>query len=776
MTLPRHARIVIVGGGAVGCSIAYHLARSGERDVLVIEKSGLTHGSTWHAAGLVGQLRGKRNLTRLMADGVQLYRRLTKETGITVDWREVGSLRLASSEARFDEIKRSITTARSFGFECHLLSAREAGERFPLMDPEGVVGAAFIPSDGYIDPSGLTQAYVRGARAGAAIVREGVRVTGVTVKNRRATAVVTDQGTVGCEILVIAAGIWSRQVGAMAGVALAAGAVEHQYLVTEATLKFAHDLTTLRDPDNNFYLKPDVGAFAVGGWEANAPAFRPEGVPWDFGRELLASDFERFEAISGPASRRIPALNEVGIKSLINGPIPVSADGEPIMGLAPERDNVFVACGFTAGIAASGGAGRAMAAWILEGDPGMDLWAFDARRFGPHHAGPRLLAERSVESYGRYYALHTPGEEMTSGRGARRSPLYAKLAARGAVFGTRFGWERANLFAHPGEIGLEHGSYLEQPGWFDAQAREHAAVRENVAMIDQTSFAKFEVSGPGALAALQRLAANDLDVAPGRAVYTQLLNPRGGIESDLTITRTHEDRFYVVTGSGFGVRDGGWIRRHLAPDGQACLAEVTSAMAVINLAGPRSRAVLAIRITYLGELGWELHMAAEHAPHVYERLAEAGRVFTIADVGYRAIESLRMEKRYLYWGADVGPETTPDEAGLGAFVKPDKGEFIGREAVLAAREAGPGRILCGFALDGWAPIIGGEAIVRGGRVLGLVTSGAYGYTVGRTLALGYLPVEEAGHRDYEIEAFCERFPAERFEGAAYDPERRRILA
>ncbi|HMB74935.1 MAG TPA: FAD-dependent oxidoreductase, partial [Kiloniellaceae bacterium] len=442
-----HARIVIVGGGAIGCSLAFHLAEAGVDDVLLLEKEQLTHGSTWHAAGLVGQLRGKRNLTRLMQNSVAVFDRLERVTGQAVDWHKVGSLRVASSAARWSEIKRALTQAKGFGFEAHVLSAQEAKTLFPYMTTAGVVGAAFMPSDGYVDPYSLTQAYAKGARAGGVRIREGVRVTDIVTDGNRVTEVVTDHGRIACDVLVNCAGIWAKRIGEMAGVPIAAAAVAHQYLVTEKTIDFAPGLPTFRDPDHNFYLKPEIKAFAVGGWETGAPGCWREGVPFEFARELFPSDFDRFEAIALPAAERIPLLGEVGIQSLINGPIPVSADGEPIMGPVPGLENFFIGCGFTAGIAASGGAGQALAAWILDGDPGMDLWAFDLRRFGPQQANRRFLEARAVESYGRYYAIHWPGEEMASGRPLRRSPLYDRLLAAGAVYGSKFGWERPNWFA-----------------------------------------------------------------------------------------------------------------------------------------------------------------------------------------------------------------------------------------------------------------------------------------------------------------------------------------
>ncbi|MFL5224837.1 MAG: FAD-dependent oxidoreductase, partial [Microvirga sp.] len=590
--LPSHARIVIIGGGAIGCSIAYHLAKLGERDVVLLEKSGLTHGSTWHAAGLVGQLRSKRNLTRLMQYSASLYAKIEADTGQAVEWKPVGSLRLASSKERWSELKRMATTARSFGFALETLSPAEARTLFPLITLDGIEGALFIATDGHVDPSSLTQAYAKGARAGGVRIVERVRVTAIEVKGRRATRVRTEEGDIEAEIVVNAAGIWARDVGRLAGIELPAGAVEHQYLVTEKRADIPAGLPTLRDPDKIFYLKPEPGAFAIGGWEDNTPTFGETGMPAGFDRELFQPSMERLEAFMLPAAERIPVLNEMGIRTIINGAIPISPDGEPIMGLVPQLDNFYVACGFTSGIAASGGAGNAMAQWILRGEPEHDLWAFDVRRFGPHHASRRYLAERSVEAYGRYYAMHWPVEEARSARGGRRSPLHQILAEKRAVFGSRNGWERPNWFAPEGIAAADRPSFEGRPNWFGPVAEEHKAVRERVALFDMSSFSKFEIVGKGALAALQRIAANDLGKPPGALTYTQLCNARGGIEADLTIARLDEDRFYVVTGSGFGVRDGGWIAKHLPRDGRVSMRDVTSAKAVINLCGPQSRAVL----------------------------------------------------------------------------------------------------------------------------------------------------------------------------------------
>ncbi len=800
--VPDQARIVIIGGGAVGCAIAYHLTQMGERDVLVLEKAQLTHGATWHAAGLVGQLRGSRSLTRMMQNSVALMDRLAGETGQETGWRRVGSLRAASSKARWQEIRRTATTARSFGFEMHLLSAGEARDLFPLMSTDGVEGVAYVPSDGYIDPYSYTMALAAGARAGGAHIREGANVTALERRGRRIVSVTTDQGVVKCEVLVNAAGMWARELGALAGVPVPAGAVEHQYCVTDKSQNIPVDLPTFRDPDHNFYLKPEVGGLVIGGWEEGTRPFGVDGIPPGFGRALFDGNFDRFERILLPAAQRVPVLNELGIQTLINGPIPMSPDGEPVMGRAPELDNFYLACGFTAGVAASGGAGQAMAQWILTHRTSLDLWPFDVRRFGEHHMNPRLLHERCVEAYAAYYKLHLPGEEPESARGVRRSPMYDALLQRGAVYGSKFGWERPLVFASA--AGTTAAGF-DRPGWRETVGWEHRQVRENVALIDQTSFAKFEIHGRNAFKTLQWLATNDLDRAPGSVIYTQMCNTRGGIEADVTLIRLAEDRFYLVTGSGFGVHDGDWIRRHLPGDGTVTLSETTSARAVINICGPNARAVLqsvcdadlsheafpymsartvwigyapvlAVRITYVGELGWELHIPVEYAAQVYETLRSAGEAYHIADVGYRAIDSLRMEKRYLYWSSDISPEYTPYEAGLGFCVKPGKGDFLGAEALARQRETKPDRHLCTLLLAPDTPLFGGEAIWADERIVGTTTSGNQGYTVGKTIAFGYVPAAYRARHEFEVEAFGERHPANRVDRCPYDPDRHRILS
>ncbi|MGB3900254.1 MAG: FAD-dependent oxidoreductase [Mesorhizobium sp.] len=797
----RHVHILIIGGGAIGTSVAYHLGRDGAKDVLLVEKAQLTHGCTWHAAGLVGQLRGKRNLTRLMQNSVAVFDRLEEETGQAISWKKVGSLRLAGSRDRWSEIRRSMGQAKSFGVECYSLSADEAAKRFPFIVKDGIEGAAFIPGDGYIDPYSLTMAYAKGARQNGVRIEEGVCVEEIVVENRRAVGVVTNGGNISCDILVNCAGLWAKRVGNMAGVPLATGVVEHQYFLTEKTLKFDASLTTLRDPDNNFYLKPDTGSFAIGGWEDGSNGCWRGQPPLDFGRELFAPNMERLELFALPAAERLPVLNEVGIQTVINGPIPVSYDGEPILGLAPELDNFYVACGFTAGIAGSGGGGLALSNMILHGDAGMDLWPFDVRRFAPAQAQGRYLEERAIEAYGAYYKIHWPAEETHAGRGLRRSPLHAILRDNGAVFGSKSGWERPNWFAREGSE--ERSSFEGKPGWFDAVGEEVRAIRERAVLIDQTSFSKFEIAGEGAFEALQAVAANDLSGPPGKAVYTQLCNEKGGIEADVTIVHVDKDRFLLITGSGFGIHDSHWISRHL-PAGVA-MREVTNQYATLNLCGPRARDILqsvsdddlsnaafpflaarrieignatalAVRVGYVGELGYELYIPQEFAAHVYETLRQAGEPHGIVDAGYRAVDACRMEKGYLYWSGDISPDYNPYEAGLGFAVALERGEFIGRTALAKIKAEGVKRKLCSFTIDGFAPLHGGEAILHDGKVVGSTSSTGYGYTLGKMIAFGYLPVELAGETGFEIEAFGTPYQAMRGPRTLYDAKMERLKA
>jgi 4-methylaminobutanoate oxidase (formaldehyde-forming) len=808
---PRHSEILILGGGILGCSIAYHLTRAGKKDVTILEKSGLTHGATWHAAGLVGQLRSSRNITRMLRFSTELYDKLEAETGQAIDWKKYGSLRLACSEQREMENRRAMTMAKSFGLEMQWLTPKEAVDLFPLMTDEDVRSAIFIPSDGYIDPASVAQALAKGAKDKGAKIVIGERAIGASVENGRVTKIETDKGVWTCDILVNACGMWGHEVGQQAGVRVPSFAVEHQYLITDPIPDAPKRMPTMRDPDHLVYYKPEVRGLVVGGYEDNTIAFARNGIPKPFAQELLPGNFDRFEQLAKLAAKRTPIINQVGVRQLLNGPIPYSADADFVMGKAPELDNYFVCAGFLYGIAAGGGAGRMMAEWILEGRPSLNLWPLDIRRFGFHHSTRYFMYDRAIELYGDHYKLAFPAKEHETRRGIRRSPLYETLKARGAVFGSRGGWERANWFATP-EM-LRGGTEAEdrpdfdraKTNWFKQVGEEHKAVRERVALIDQTSFSKFELIGSGVVPFLQRLAVSNMDRPVGSVIYTQLCNERGGIECDLTFTRIAADRYYFVTGAAFGKHDAHWIESQMRKDGSVHLVDVTSSRAVINLCGPKARAVLeqvveedvsnaafpfgsmreitvgaapvrAVRIGYVGELGWELHVPTEFAAHVYELLRQAGEKHGIADVGYRAIDSLRMEKGYLYWSSDITPDYTPLEAGLGFRVNFNKGDFIGRDALLKQKEAGVKQRLVTFLLDEYLPLYGSEAVMVDGKVVGVTSGGNFGYSVGKAIGYGYLPVEIVQRGRVEIEAFGKVSQAQIMTQAAYDPDNKRLKA
>jgi 4-methylaminobutanoate oxidase (formaldehyde-forming) len=704
------------------------------------------------------------------------------------------------------ENRRLMTMAKSFGLEMHWLSPKQALARFPIMSLADVRSAIFIPGDGYIDPSSVCQALAKGARDKGARIVVGERATGVEIANRRVRAVVTDKGRWPCEIVVNACGMWGHEVGRHAGVRVPSFAVEHQYLVTDPIPDMPAGMATMRDPDHLVYYKPEVRGLVVGGYEPDTKPFAVGGIPEAFSQELLEGNFDRFEQLARLATKRTPILADIGVRQLLNGPIPYSADGDFVMGKAPELDNYFAAAGFLYGIAAGGGAGRMMAEWILEGRPSLNLWPLDIRRFGFHHDTRHFMYHRAIELYGAHYKLNFPLKEPETVRELRRSPLHDRLKASHAVFGTRAGWERPNWFAPRRSAAKDRPAFdRRRTNWFKPVGEEHRAVREDVALIDQTSFSKFEIVGPGTLSLLQRLAVSNMDRPVGSVIYTQLCNDLGGIECDLTFTRLGRDHYYFVTGAAFGAHDFDWIRAHMRHHDSTHLIEVTSARSVINLCGPKAREVLqktveedvsneafpfatcrditigaapvrAIRIGYVGELGWELHVPSEYAGHVHELLKEAGREHGIRDVGYRAIDSLRMEKGYVYWSSDVTPDYTPLEAGLGYRVNFSKADFLGRAALVRQKQEGVRQRLVSLTLEKALPLYGGEAILDGSQVVGVTTSGNFGYTIGKSVALGYLPVECVGKEFVEVEAFGRRSRAAISTRPLYDPENARLKA
>lgn len=808
MTLPSSAQTLIIGGGIIGCSTAYHLAQMGE-EVLLLEKAALTSGSTWHAAGLVGQLRSNANITQLLGYSIDLYNKLEEETGLATGWKMNGGLRLACNQERWTEVKRQATTAHSFGLDMQLLTPEEAQDLWPLMDISDIVGAAFLPTDGQASPSDITQALAKGARGKGAVLMENTPVTKILTERGKLVGARTAHGDVACEKLVLCCGQWTRDLAKTIGVTVPLVSVEHQYMVTEA-FGVPKDLPTLRDPDRLTYYKEEVGGLIMGGYEPNGIPWAKDGIPDPFDFQLLESNFDHFEQLMELALPRVPKLDSVGIRELINGPESFTPDGNFILGEAPEMANVFVGAGFNAfGIASGGGAGMALAEWVAKGAPPYDMWPVDIRRFGRPHTDTDWVRTRTLEAYGKHYTMAWPSEEHESGRPCRRSPLYHKLASGGAVFGEKLGWERPNWFAEGGEEPSDIYTF-ERPNWHAPVGREHKAAREAAVLFDQSSFAKFIVQGPDAEAALQWIAANRVDKPVGSVIYTQMLNDKGGIECDLTCIRTGHDTYYIVTGTGFATHDFDWIRRNI-PDGMnAQLVDVTSSNAVLSLFGPKARdilaevtradvsndaqpfatarqigiagcPVLALRITYVGELGWELHLPTEYALTVYAALHEAGAAHGLRNAGYRAIETLRLEKGYRAWSSDIGPDHTPDEAGLGWAVKMKSNiPFKGREAVARQREAGVRKILATFTTNGDSILSGRETIYRNGERCGWLSSGGYGHTLGCSIGMGYVRAPEVIDRDYvlagnyELEVATERVPAQVTLDPLYDPQMNRV--
>ena len=814
-TLPSHARTVVIGGGIVGCSTAYHLAKLGWTDTVLLEKHKLTSGSTFHAAGLVGQLRTSANITQLLGNSVELYKTLEAETGQATGWKMNGGLRLACNQERWTEVKRQATTAKSFGLEMHLLTPQEAQALWPLMEVDDVVGAAFLPTDGQANPSDITMALARGARMYGATICEDTEVLGIEVDGGVIKAVLTDQGRIDCEKVVVCGGQWTRALCSTVGVNVPLVSVEHQYVITEQfTPEVPRDLPTLRDPDRLTYYKEEVGGLVMGGYEPNPIPWAVRGIPRPFEFQLLDSDFDHFAPIMELAVGRVPQLADTGIRTLINGPESFTPDGNFILGEAPELRNLYVGAGFNAfGIAAGGGAGQALAEWVHDGAPPYDLWVVDIRRFGRPHADTDWVRTRTLEAYGKHYTMAWPFEEHHSGRPARTSPLYDRLLARGASFGEKLGWERPNWFAvaADGESPVDEYTYG-RPNWFAAVGREHQACREAAVLIDQTSFAKFALKGPHALTALDWICANNVRRPVGSLTYTQMLNDRGGIEADLTVARVADDEFYIVTGTGFATHDFDWIQRNIPDSLNAQLFDITSSYSVLTLMGPQSRAILqaltatdlsndafpfgtfqtvgiagcavrALRITYMGELGWELHLPVESATRVYDTLMAGGAEHGLVNAGYRAIESTRLEKGYRAWGSDIGPDHTPIEAGLGWAVKMKSGiPFRGREAIEEQRSNGVGKMLAAFTVDPATILFGRETIYRDGERVGWLTSGGFGYTVGRSIGYGYVrrpagvTAEWVLAGSYQLEVAGERVPAQVALQPLYDPTNARVKA
>ncbi len=819
------ARAVVIGGGVGGTSIAYHLAERGWTDVVLVERADLTSGSTFHSAGLVGQLRSSVTLTRMMMYGVELYRRLRDETGVDPSWHEVGSLRLASTPARLEELARQAGWAKTFGLPLELITAAEAQALFPIMSVDGVLGAVHLPTDGWLDPSGLALAFAAGARSRGTTILTGTRVVGIESSGGRVTGVVVERdgerSAIRAEIVVNAGGMFAPEIGRLVGVNVPIIPMAHEYVLTDRIAGVEPTLPTMRDPDNLVYFREEVGGLCMGGYERHPAPWALDGIPADFNGRLLEPDWPRFAEIMDGAVRRVPAIGEAGITRMINGPEGFTPDNEFILGESEVR-GFFVAAGFCAhGIAGAGGIGRQVAAWIVDGEPELDLWRMDIRRFGAQYRSRDYTLARTREVYETYYDIHYPNEERLAGRPLRLSPTYPRLRELGCVFGEKSGWERPNWFeANLDGAGVAEPAALEAlrprgwagEHWSPAIAAEALATRTTAGLFDETSFSKIEVAGPGAGAFLGRLCANDVDRAVGSVVYTQMLNRRGGIECDLTVTRLAADRFLIVTGTAFGNHDLGWIRRHAPADGSVLVSDVTSGRACLGLWGPRARdilaavtrddvtnsgfpyltaraitvgsvPVLALRVTYVGELGWELYAPMEYGLALWDTLWAAGRPHGLVAAGYRAIDALRIEKGYRVWSSDITPEETPFEAGLGfavALEGPDglPRDVIGGEALAAARVAGPRRRLRCLLLDDPRSVaLGNEPVRVGGAVVGRVTSGGFGFAVGRSIAYAYLPPDRAavGTRG-EVEVFGQWVGFEVAREPALDPTGARIRA
>lgn len=770
--LPARARVVIIGGGVIGTSVAYHLTRLGWTDVLLLEQGQLSSGTTWHAAGLVGQLRATESGTRLVQYSASLYESLEAEVGLSSGFKRVGGVTVARTEDRMTQLRRTAASADAYGLECALLTPAEALERYPLLRADDLVGALWLPGDGTANPTDVTQALARGARQRGAQVFERTRVLGVLVRDGAVTGVRTDAGDVEAEVVVNCAGQWAAQVGAMAGVTVPLHSAEHFYVVTDQIEGVHPELPILRDPDGYTYFKEEVGGLVVGGFEPEAkPWVSPEDVPYPFEFQLLEEDWEHFSVLMDSALHRIPSLEHTGIRKFYNGPESFTPDNQFILGPAPEVRNFYVGAGFNSvGIASAGGAGRALAEWIVEGEPTSDLTTVDIRRFARFNGNSAWLRDRVGEVLGLHYEIPWPDREMRTARPFRRSPVHHVVAAAGARFGSKMGWERPNYFAPEGFAPTHRWG---KPDWLPYVVEEHTATREAVAVFDQTSFSKYLVTGPDAEDALQWLCTADVGVEPGRVVYTGMLNARGTYESDVTVTRLSASEYLVVSSAATTERDQDHIRNHLPPGSRTAVVDVTSSYAVLGVMGPSSRTLLsrlsradlvdfpfatsreidlgyatvrATRMTYVGELGWELYVPAEFAVGVHEDLLAAGADLGVRQAGYYAIDSLRLEKGYRAFGRELTPDYGPVEAGLlfACKLKTDI-DFLGRAAVEKVRADGPQRRLVSLALsDPDVMLWGGELVLRDGVPAGQVMSAAWGATVGAAVGLAYVWDPEGG--------------------------------
>ena len=810
--IPNKARAVIIGGGVSGCSVAYHLAKLGWTDVVLLERKQLTSGTTWHAAGLIGQLRASQNMTRLAKYSADLYVKLEAETGIGTGMRQCGSMTVALTEERKEEIYRQASLARAFGVDVREIGVDEVKGLYPHLNTADVKAAVHLPLDGQCDPANIAMALAKGARQNGATIIENVKVTAVLRKDGRVTGVTCEQNgetyTIETDNVVNAAGMWGRELGNLSGVTVPLHACEHFYIVTEP-ISGLKQLPVLRVPDECTYYKEDAGKMLIGAFELKAKPWGMDGISEDFCFDQLPEDFDHFQPILENAINRMPMLETAGIHTFFNGPESFTPDDRYYLGEAPELKGYWVAAGYNSiGIVSSGGAGMALAQWMNDREPPFDLWEVDIRRAQPFQKNRTYLKERVTETLGLLYADHFPYRQMATARGVRRTPLHEHLKARGAVFGEVAGWERANWYANPGQE-QEYRYSWQRQNWFENQKAEHLAIRNGVGFIDMTSFGKIRVEGRDALAFLQRLCANQMDVEPGRIVYTQMLNHRGGIESDLTVTRLSETAFFLVVPGATLQRDLSWLRRNLGQQEFVVITDVTAAESVLCIMGPKARELMrkvspndfsnaahpfgsareieigmglarAHRVTYVGELGWELYVSSDQTAHVFETLEEAGRDLGLKLCGIHTLDSCRIEKAFRHFGHDITDEDHVLEAGLGFAVRTGKGEFIGRDAVLRKKEAGLDRRLVQFKLTDPQPLLfHNEALVRDGKIVSIVTSGNYGHHLGGAIGLGYVPCKGESEADvlgsaYEIEIAGTRVKAEASLAPMYDPKAERV--
>lgn len=810
--LPESAQVVIIGGGVIGCSVAYHLTKLGWRDVVLLEQGQLSCGTTWHAAGLVGQLRSHVSLTGLIQYSTKLYAELESETGLATGWSNCGSIVIARTDQRMTVLRRMAASARAQGVEVDIISATEAKDKWPAMKSDDVKGGLWLPGDGKANPSDLTQSLAKGARLGGARIFERIKVTGVRTDDGTVTGVETSEGSIATTHVVNCAGQWARALGQLNGVTIPLHSAEHMYVVTNRIEGIQPDLPILRDPDGFIYCKEEVGGLAIGGFEPDAKPWAMNGIPDNFEFALLPDDWDQFDILMQNALHRVPDLQTCGIKKFYNGPESFTPDNNFLLGEVPEIRNYFVGAGFNSmGIASAGGAGKALAEWIVNGAATLDLWPVDIRRFADFNNNPKWLHDRIKETLGLHYAMPWPNRELETARPLRRSPLYDRLTTKGASFGSKMGWERANWFAaEDGQNRLEYT--FDRPNWFENVRREHEAVRKSVAVFDQTSFGKLLVQGRDACIALNHICANDINVPIGKTVYTGLLNARGGYESDVSVLRLARDRFLIITGSAQSVHDLDWLTRNCPTNAHTIITDMTSAWSVLSVMGPKSRSVLeqltradltnkafpfatnreidlgysnviANRMTYVGELGWELIVPTELAVGVYEDLMSAGQEHNICDAGYYALEGLRVEKGYRAWGRELTPDLNPYEAGLSFavdFRKP--GGFIGKEALLEAKNTPrrQKRIVQCLLKDSEPILWGGELLLNNGVEVGEVRSAAYGHTLGASVALALLNPDAAlaphllQQEGFEVDLAGTRFAVDIHARTPYDPKSERV--